>query len=272
MSSATLKANNTAPRASRAADLVGSLAARVVGWCRAERGDLRVRARGLRQAGARICRWQRDAVEPSSGCCETAQMTHVVHDEFGISHTWGAGREVVFLSNPLADPVSWSGPAGGLLVDAGYRVTAFEHRSRGLDWRSAVSCIAGFISARPAPVWLLTAFPPEQLAQDDFVARMRSSQQEWAGRPDGDRRRRSAGFIASYQDRLRHLSALRVPCLVMGFGLDSDTYAARAREVAAAIKTATYVELPGLGHAAPVSAAECVWPHVIEFIQRHHHD
>jgi pimeloyl-ACP methyl ester carboxylesterase len=262
-------------------------------------------------------------------------MTHVVHDEFGISHTWGQGREVVFLSNPLADPVSWSSPARGLLVDAGYQVTAFEHRCRGLDWRSAVSCIVGFISARRPPValvgwsqgaalaqevalaaprrvtsaallatygrqneidtvlqasWdllaaggaeldplrlamsLLTAFPPEQLAQDDFVTRMRSSQQEWAGRPDRDRRRRSAGFTASYQDRLQHLSALRVPCLVMGFGLDSDTHAARAREVAAAIRTATYVELPGLGHAAPVSAAECVWPPVIEFIQRHHHD
>lgn len=262
-------------------------------------------------------------------------MTHVVPNEFGISHTWGQGREVVFLSNPLADPVSWSSAARGLLMDAGYRATTFEHRCRGLDWRSAVSCIADFVSARPAPValigwsqgaalaqevalavpdrvtsaallatygrqneidtilqagWhllaaggaeldplrlamsLLTAFPPEQLAQDDFVARMRSIRQEWAGQPDGDRRRRSAGFIASYQDRLQHLSALRVPCLVMGFGLDSDTYAARAREVGSAIKTATYVELPGLGHAAPISAAEYVWPPVIQFIQLHHHD
>ena len=51
-------------------------------------------------------------------------MTHVVHDEFGVSHSWGQGREVVFLSNPLADPVSWSGPARGPLVDAGYRVTS----------------------------------------------------------------------------------------------------------------------------------------------------
>jgi pimeloyl-ACP methyl ester carboxylesterase len=241
-------------------------------------------------------------------------MAHVVRDGFGISHTWGEGREVVFLSNPLADPVSWSGPARGPLVDAGYRVTAFEHRCRGHDWRSAVSCIVGFVSARPAPrhvtcaallatygrqneidavlqagwdllaaggaeldplrlaMSLLTAFPPEELARDDFVARMRSRRQEWAGRPDRRRRRRSAGFIASYQDRLRPLSPLRVPCLVMGFGLDCDTYAARAREVAATIRTATYVELPGLGHAAPVSAAEHVWPPVIEFIQRHHHD
>jgi pimeloyl-ACP methyl ester carboxylesterase len=101
---------------------------------------------------------------------------------------------------------------------------------------------------------------------------MRGSQQEWAGQPDGERRRRSAGFIASYQDRLPHLATVRVPCLVMGFGLDCDTYAARAREVGSAIKTATYVELPGLGHAAPVSAAQQVWPPVIRFIQLHHHD
>jgi hypothetical protein len=72
--------------------------------------------------------------------CETAAMSDVVDGEFGISHTWGQGREVVFLSNPLADPVSWSGAARGPLVDAGHRVTTFEHRCRGLDWRSAVSC------------------------------------------------------------------------------------------------------------------------------------
>jgi hypothetical protein len=54
----------------------------------------------------------------------------------------------------------------------------------------------------------------------------------------------------------------------MGFGLDCDTYAARAREVGSAIKTATYVELPGLGHAAPVSAAQDVWPPAIRDTRR----
>src|ERR1700760_3730080 len=97
-------------------------------------------------------------------------MTHVVRDEFGVSHTWGQGREVVFLSNPLADPVSWSGPARGPLVDAGYQVTAFEHQCRGLDWRSAVSCIANFVCARPAPVALVGWSQGAALAQEVALA------------------------------------------------------------------------------------------------------
>jgi hypothetical protein len=45
---------------------------------------------------------------------------------------------VVFLSNPLADPVSWSAPVRGERLELGYRVTTFEHRPQKLDWGSAV--------------------------------------------------------------------------------------------------------------------------------------
>jgi hypothetical protein len=48
---------------------------------------------------------------------------------------------------------------------------------------------------------LLTAFPPERLADDDFVVHMRARPNEWAGRPDPRRRRRAGSFIATYQDR-----------------------------------------------------------------------
>lgn len=241
---------------------------------------------------------------------------------------------MVFLSNPLADPVSWSAPARPALLEAGYSVTTFEHRCRGLGWRSAVSCVVDFIARRSGPValvgwsqgaalaqevalaapghvtcaallatyarqneidkvlqasWdhladggnelnalrlsmsLLTAFPPEQLADDRFVAHMRATQSEWASRPPRDRRRRSAEFIATYQERLGHLADLRVPALVMGFELDTDTFAARAREVADVIPDATFVELAGLGHAAPLSAPAQVWPPVVDFVQRNHH-
>lgn len=261
-------------------------------------------------------------------------MTDTAADALGVCHSWGEGPEVVFLSNPLADPVSWSAPARAGFVEAGYRVTTFEHRCSGFDWRSAVSCIVDFISGRSGPValvgwsqgaalaqevalaapdhvtcaallatyarqneidkilqtcWdqladggneldpvrlsmsLLTAFPPEQLADDGFVAHMRATQSDWAGRPTRARRQRSAEFIATYQDRLAHLATLRVPALVMSFELDTDTFAARAREVADVIPKATFVELEGLGHAAPFNAPARVWPPVIEFVQRNHH-
>lgn len=251
-------------------------------------------------------------------------------DDLGVAHTWGDGPEVVFLSNPLADPVAWSAAARGDLLRAGHRVTTFEHRPERDDWCSVVACVTTFVERREAvalvgwsqgavvaqevalaasdrvraavlfapygrqnqidvllqEAWddlldhgtdglrlvlnLLTAFPPEQLADDDFVARMRATQRDWSGPPDPQARRRSAAFIASYQDRLSHLADVAVPCLVVGFELDTDTFAARAREVADAISGAEYLELPGLGHAAPATEPHQVWPPVLGFLGRHH--
>jgi pimeloyl-ACP methyl ester carboxylesterase len=118
---------------------------------------------------------------------------------------------------------------------------------------------------------LLTAFPPERLADDNFVAHMRARRDEWAGRPAPHRRQRAATCIATYQDRVPALAAVTTPCLVMGFELDTDTFAARAREVAKAIPRAHYVELEGVAHAAPFSDPQRVWPPVTDFLRRHRH-
>lgn len=254
-------------------------------------------------------------------------------DELGVAQSWGAGPEVLFLSNPLADPVSWSAEARASLLPLGYQVTTFEHRPAGLDWGSAVKTVHEFVARREEPValvgwsqgaviaqevalvagdrvtcaallatygrqneidrtmqqcWdllaegpddldclrlavgLLTAFPPTLLADDAFVRRMRNAQHDWAGRPNRQSRRRSATFIATYQDRLSALAELAHPCLVIGFELDTDTYAARAREVAEALSEAQYVELAGLAHAAPISHPDQVWPPVVDFLRRNH--
>ncbi|MFC0623406.1 alpha/beta fold hydrolase [Kribbella deserti] len=168
-------------------------------------------------------------------------------------------------------------------------MTTFEHRPAGLDWRSAVGAVVEFLldktlqqswdhlayggdeldSLRLAMA-LLTGFPPERLADDNFVAHMGARQGEWAGRPELPRRQRAGTFIATYQERLPALAAVTMPCLVMGFELDTDTFAARAREVAAAIPGAQYIELEGLAHGVPCTDAQAVWPPVIDFLARHH--
>lgn len=252
-------------------------------------------------------------------------------DELGVEHTWGTGSEVVFLSNPLANPVEWSGGVRDELLALGYRVTTFEHRPSDLDWRSAVSCVEMFLARRREPValvgwsqgaalaqevalaapeavraavllatygqqneidkvlqesWdaladsgsvavrlalgLLTAFPPDRLADDSFVRKMREAQSSWAGPVDPQARQRAATFISTYQERLQELAGVTMPCLIMGFGLDTDTFASRAREVAQAIPRGEYVELPGLGHAAPVSDPGLVWPRAVSFLKKHH--
>lgn len=246
----------------------------------------------------------------------------------GVVHTWGVGSEVVFLSNPLANPVSWSSSVREELLLRGYRVTTFEHRSTG-DWRSAVDCVLEFLADRRQRVALvgwsqgaaiaqevalaaedmvgaavliatygrqnaidrvlqqawaalpdgendplrlaisfLTSFPPNRLADDRFVERMCHLQPEWAGQPDAEARQRAASFIATYQDRLSDLENVRVPCLLMGFENDTDTFVSRAQEVAHAIRSAEYIELAGLGHAAPVSDPSRVWPIVTDFLSR----
>jgi pimeloyl-ACP methyl ester carboxylesterase len=255
-------------------------------------------------------------------------MHRRTEDTLGVAHTWGTGPEVIFLSNPLADPVEWSGGVRNDLLVLGYRVTTFEHRPSGLDWRNAVACVETFIARRREPVALvgwsqgaaiaqevalaapervrvaallatygrqneidkvlqeswdvladgepdslrlalsfLTAFPPDRLADDEFVLSMREARSSWAGPPDRDARRRAAAFISTYQDRLPNLAGVSIPCLIVGFELDTDTFAIRAREVARAIPRGEYVEFPGHGHAAPFTDPGQIWPRVVDFLK-----
>ena len=78
---------------------------------------------------------------------------------------------------------------------------------------------------------------------------------------------RSRAFIRGYRDRIGALSGVRVPCLVLGFALDLDTFVVRAREVAAAIPGSRYVELPGAGHLTPVTDPDRVLGPVLEFFR-----
>lgn len=114
----------------------------------------------------------------------------------------------------------------------------------------------------------LSSFPPDRLADDHFVERMCDLQPEWAGQPDPDARRRAASFISTYQNRLSALEDIQVPCLVIGFERDTETFVSRAQEVAHAIPGSEYIEVAGLAHAAPISDPYKVWPFVTDFLNR----
>jgi pimeloyl-ACP methyl ester carboxylesterase len=70
----------------------------------------------------------------------------------------------------------------------------------------------------------------------------------------------------AYDDRLDALEAISVPVLVMGFELDLLVSAKLTREVAHAIPTARYVEIPGCGHGGPWERPERINPLVLEFL------
>ena len=135
-------------------------------------------------------------------------------------------------------------------------------------WAELDSSESDLDSARLAML-LLTGEPPDSLADDDYLAARVAAVGAWATRPrDPEGRRRARGFIDSYGDRLDALAEVRVPCLVIGFELDADTFAERAREVARRIPDSTYLEISGAGHLLPLTDPSRVAAPVIDFFHR----
>jgi pimeloyl-ACP methyl ester carboxylesterase len=114
---------------------------------------------------------------------------------------------------------------------------------------------------------LLTSYPAQLLGDDAAADPLIAGARSWAAKlsSDNEARRRSVTFIAAYQERLAELARIRAPCLVVGFELDADTFAARAREVAVAIPGCRYIELPDAGHLTPVLDPQSVIGHVLAF-------
>jgi pimeloyl-ACP methyl ester carboxylesterase len=113
---------------------------------------------------------------------------------------------------------------------------------------------------------LLTSFPAQALG-DDAAGNLIDGAREWTARraSSSEPRQRSARFIAHYGDRLAALAGVTVPCLVIGFGQDTDTFVARAQEVARAIPKSRYLELPDAGHLTPVTHPRRVVGPVLRF-------
>jgi len=122
---------------------------------------------------------------------------------------------------------------------------------RELGLRALADLEAG-AAARPsdAAVRALTMFGHDTLADDDWMQAYFSATDRGPV-PD------LVGVLGlqhastAYDDRLRALSELRVPCLVIGLQDDLLVPAALTREVADAIPGATYLELEGCGHGGP---------------------
>jgi pimeloyl-ACP methyl ester carboxylesterase len=114
---------------------------------------------------------------------------------------------------------------------------------------------------------LLTSYPAELLGEDASAAPLIAGARSWIAKSASadEARRRSAVFVAGYQERLADLARIRVPCLVVGFRLDTDTFVSRAREVAQAIPGCRYVELEQAGHLTPVVDPQSVIDPVLEF-------
>ncbi|GAB3555448.1 alpha/beta hydrolase [Arthrobacter tumbae] len=116
---------------------------------------------------------------------------------------------------------------------------------------------------------LLTSHPAHLLGSDAFVSPLIGARAEWAstGATSIEARKRSAAFIRAYQERLEPLSRTAVPCLVIGFEQDTDTFEVRAQEVADAIPESRYIGFPGAGHLEPVIHTTEVMEPIIQFFR-----
>jgi pimeloyl-ACP methyl ester carboxylesterase len=116
---------------------------------------------------------------------------------------------------------------------------------------------------------MLTSYPPEMLGNDAFLDPLLPGLRQWSAGTGSSSpaRSRSREFIDGYQERLGALAEVRVPCLVIGFEQDADTFVVRAREVAAAIPGSRYLELPGAGHLTPVTQPERVVTPILQFFR-----
>lgn len=174
---------------------------------------------------------------------------------------WSQGAAIaqeVALTEPEAvDAVVLLAPYG--------RQNAFGHLLQEA-WRQLDKAGERLDSARTALV-LLTAYAPSVLGDDDAVEPLIEGVRAWDAPLSGDSeaRQRSGAFIEAYQLRLEALREIQAPCLVVGFELDADTFAVRAREVAEAIPGARYVEFPGAGHLMPVSDPGPVIEQILPF-------
>jgi pimeloyl-ACP methyl ester carboxylesterase len=132
-------------------------------------------------------------------------------------------------------------------------------------WAELDRCEADVDSARLA-LLLLTGEPSHRLADDHYMVGRIAAMRRWATRPrNPENRQRSREFIDFYQGRLDALGSIRLPCLVLGFELDTDTFVERAREVANRIPDCKYVEIRDAGHLLPVTDPRLVIDPVVQF-------
>lgn len=130
----------------------------------------------------------------------------------------------------------------------------------------AVRAGARMPPAYEAVTQALTLFGRTRLADDRWMEAFLKRSRETAVLP------LSIGILGqqeastAYDHRLRHLGAVRTPCLVVGFELDLLTPAALSREVADAIVGSRYVEIPDCGHGGPWEKPDDVNRAVLEFL------
>jgi pimeloyl-ACP methyl ester carboxylesterase len=149
--------------------------------------------------------------------------------------------------------------------------------NRGTAWERAITTVERDLAASGVPlpetfeaVETLRYLPNHELQDDATV-------ETWLSMLAGDLWP-NPGRLGQYEaclawtldtDRTKRWPHCEVPCLVIAFEHDVDSPPARAREAAAELPEATYVEIAGASHLGPFTHGRAVCDALVPFLTKH---
>ena len=189
----------------------------------------------------------------------------------------GEGEPVVLVCGCGQPAIAWQLEQVPALTAAGYQVVTFDNRgvapssSPPAPYSIDVECDLARAGHDLPPLFFATEtlrYLPNHELQDDTVVDMWlaliGDQEPW---PNPGRLGQYEACLAWSNDleRTRAWPAISVPCLVLSFEHDVDSPPARAREAAAAIPGARFVEIPGASHLGVFTHGQAVAAALVDF-------
>jgi pimeloyl-ACP methyl ester carboxylesterase len=225
-------------------------------------------------AGYRVVTFDNRGVEPSSAPPAPYTVADMVVDTLGLLDHLGIAR-TRFVGHSM----------GGWVVET----LAIEHAERvhaaamlgscnvGTEWEKAITTVERDLARLDhdlPPLFYATEtlryLANSELQDDETVSAWLAMIGDLPVWPNPGRLGQYEACLAWSEDvaRTHGWSAIGVPCLVLAFEHDIDSPPARAKEAAAVIPGATFVEIAGASHLAPFTHADAVAAALLEFFAR----
>jgi pimeloyl-ACP methyl ester carboxylesterase len=150
--------------------------------------------------------------------------------------------------------------------------------NRGTAWERAITTVERDLAASDVPlpalfetVETMRYLPNHELQDDSVVETWLSLLGESDPWPNPGRLGQFEACLAWTldTDRTKRWPTCEVPCLVVAFEHDVDSPPARAREAAAELPDATYVEIAGASHLGPFSHGRALCDALVPFLTTH---
>ncbi len=225
----------------------------------------------LTEAGYRAVTFDNRGVAPSSSPAAPYTIDEMVEDTIGLLDHLGLGAVRVAgysMGGWIAETMAWRHPER---VRAGVFIGSCNV---GTSWEKALTTVERDLARLDPelPAWFnavetLRYLPNHDLQQDSIV-------DEWMALIGGLEPWPNPGRLGQYEaalawsldvDRIRRWPEITAPCLVLSFEHDVDSPPARAREAAAAIPGARFVEVAGASHLGVFTHADKVATEILGF-------